>query len=159
MIRIEIERSINRPVEEVFDRLINIPAYPDWLPKSRVFIDTKQTSEGPVDEGTTFIDKTRIGLFRGEVADFQRPTHVTFQMMLRWLGMKVLESRPAYTLEPVDGGTKVHLMAVGKLYGIFKLMQPYVAIRAREERKRVVGRRREINTRLPFCGRGLIQQI
>ena len=57
--------------------------------------------------------------------------------MLRWLGLKVLESKPGYTLESVDDSTKVHLLAVGKLYGLFKLMQPYVALRAREERKRV----------------------
>jgi uncharacterized protein YndB with AHSA1/START domain len=138
MIRIEIERSIKRPIEEVFDRLVDISAYPQWLPKSRVFIDTHQTSQGPVGEGTTFIDQTRVGKFRGQVTDFQRPTKVTFRMRLHWLGIKVLESQPAYTLQPLDGGTNVHLVALGKLYGIFKLMQPYVAVRAREERTRVV---------------------
>jgi len=138
MIKVELERRIDRPIEEVFDRLVDISAYSQWLPKSRVFLDTNQTSQAPVGEGTTFIDQTRVGKFRGQVTDFQRPAKVTFRMRLHWFGMKVLDSQPAYTLEPVDGGTKVHLVALGKLHGIFKLMQPYVAIRAREERTRVV---------------------
>lgn len=138
MIRVEIDRIIKRPIEDVFDRLANINGYSDWLPTSRVFLNSKQTSEGPVDVGTTFIDKTRIGIYRGQVTDFQRPAKVAFRMRLRWFGMNVMESRPTYILEPVDEGTKVHHTAVGKLYGIFKLMRPYVALRAREERKRTV---------------------
>lgn len=138
MIRVEIDTIIKRPIEEVFDRLVNISDYSKWLPKSRVFLDSRQTSEGPVGLGTTFIDKTRIGTFRGEIIDFQKPTKVIFRMRLRWLGMNVMESRPGYILESVDGGTEVRLIAEGKLYGIFKLMQPYVAIKARRERKRTV---------------------
>ena len=138
MIRVEVDKVIHRPIEEVFDRLVSISDYSKWLPKSRVFLDSIQTSNDPVGAGTTFIDKTRIGKFQGEVIEFQRPTKVTFKMNLRWLGLRVLESKPGYTLEPVDDSTKVHLLAVGKLYGFFKLMQPYVALRAREERKRVV---------------------
>jgi uncharacterized protein YndB with AHSA1/START domain len=43
MIRIEIDTVIARPVEQVFDRLANIDGYPQWLPKSRVFLHTRQT--------------------------------------------------------------------------------------------------------------------
>lgn len=138
MIRVEVDRFIERSIEDVFDRLVNINNYPNWLPKSRVFLNTRQTSEGPVGEGTIFRDRTRIGTFRGKVTEFQRPTKVAFRMRLRWFGINVMESRPGYTLESVDGGTNVHLLAEGELYGIFKLMQPYVAIRAREERTRTV---------------------
>lgn len=138
MIQVEAETVIERPIEEIFDRLVNIPNYPKWLPKSRIFLDTRKTSEGPVSQGTTFEDKTRIGIFDGEVTDFQRPTKVTFRMRLRWLGISVMESRPAYSLEPIDSGTNVHLVAKGELYGLFKLMRPYVALRAREERIRTL---------------------
>jgi len=132
MIRVEVNAIIERSIGRVFDRLTNLSGYAQWLPKSRVFLETKQTSEGPVGRGTTFIDKTRIGKFRGEVTDFQRPTKVSFRMRLRWLGINVMESRS------VSGGTKVHLLAEGEMYGVFKLMKPYVAMRAREERKRTI---------------------
>ena len=138
MIRVEVEKVIHRPIDEVFDRLVKISEYSKWLPKSRIFLDSIQTSKDPVGLGTTFFDITRIGKFQGEVTEFKRPTKVTFTMILRWFGMKVLESKPGYTLEAVEGGTKLHLLALGKLFGIFKLMQPYVALRAREERTRVV---------------------
>ncbi len=138
MIRVEFKTKINRPIEDVFYRIVNLNHYSNWLPKSRVFLDCRQTSEGPVDLGTTFIDKTRIGIYQGEVTDFQRPARVNFRMRLRWLGINVMESRPGYILESVDGGTNVHHIAEGRTFGIFKLMEPYVALRARQERKRTV---------------------
>jgi uncharacterized protein YndB with AHSA1/START domain len=138
MIKVKHETMIDRPIEDVFDRLVDISGYSKWLPKSRVFLDSRKTSQGPTRTGTTFIDKTRIGKYKGVVEDFQRPIKVTFRMKLRWLGLDVMESRPGYFLEPVDGGTKLRHVAVGKLFGIFKLMEPYVAIRAREERIRTV---------------------
>jgi uncharacterized protein YndB with AHSA1/START domain len=138
MIRVEVEKMIDRPIEDVFDRLVNIDGYPRWLPPSQVFLSCRQTSEGSVDVGTTFVDKTRIGTYRGEVTDFQRPIRVNFRMKLDWLGMSVMESRPRYRLEAVDGRTQVHHIAVGQLYGPFKLLRPYVAIRAENERERTL---------------------
>lgn len=138
MIRVEVNKVIHRPIEEVFNRLVNLSNYSKWLPKSRIFLDTQQISRGSVGLGTAFIDHTRIGKFEGEVEEFLRPTKVGFRMILRFAGFKVLESRPRYTLESINEGTRVHLLALGKLYGIFKIMQPYVALRAREERIRVI---------------------
>jgi uncharacterized protein YndB with AHSA1/START domain len=138
MIRVEVDEVIQRPIEVVFDRLANLQAYRQWLPQSKVFLDTEQTSEGPVGRGTTFQDKTTIGIFRGEVTKFQRPTNVGFKMRLHWRGIKVMESRPEYHLTSLNGRTKVYLCAEGELFGLFKLLKPYVAMRAREERKRTV---------------------
>lgn len=138
MIHVEIDTVIKRPIEDVFERLVDIPNYAEWLPKSRVFLETKLTSEEPIDVETTFTDRTTIGTFRGEVTAFQRPTKVNFRMSLRRLGMKVMESRPGYTLTPVDAGTQLQLIAEGQLYGLFKLLEPYVAAKARRERKRTV---------------------
>jgi uncharacterized protein YndB with AHSA1/START domain len=138
MIRIELDTEIHRPIEEVFERLVDIDGYSSWLPQSRVFLDCRQTSEGPARLGTTLIDETRIGTYQGAVTEFQRPTKVSFRMILRWFGVNVMESRPTYLLEPVDGGTRVRHLAEGELYGLFRLLEPYVAIRARMERERTV---------------------
>ena len=129
---------IKRPVEQVFERLISISEYSKWMPKWGIFVMSEQTSDGPVGKGTTFYDKGRMGTFRGEVSDFERPTKVAFRETLRWLGMRVMEGRPRYQLEAVDGGTNVHHVSEGQLYGIFKLMQPMAAVMARGERKRTV---------------------
>lgn len=138
MIYVTYETVISRPREEVFEQLVDIDRYPDWLPQSRVFLDCWQTSQGPVGEGTTFVDKTRAGIYRGVVTDFQRPVQVAFRMRLRWLGQDVMESRPRYRLEPVEGGTRVKHEAEGELYGLFRVLEPYFARRAEEERKRTV---------------------
>lgn len=138
MIQVEIDTMIERSSDAVFDRLVDISNYSNWLPQSSVFLDTKQTSKGPVDVGTTFIDRTTIGTYRGEVTEFERPTKVCFRMRLRWFGIDVMESRPYYLLKPVEGGTQVHHRAEGQMYGIFKLFQPYVAKKARNERQRTV---------------------
>jgi len=138
MIRVKCNVSIHRPIEAVFHRLVDINGYPDWLPPSRVFLDCYKTSEGPEGIGTTFIDRTKIGSYHGVITTFERPLQVGFRMTLKWLGMDVMVSRPEYQLEPDGDKTKVHHLAEGELYGIFKILEPYVANRAHEERIRTV---------------------
>jgi hypothetical protein len=139
VIRVEVEKMIDWPIEDVFDRLVDIDGYSEWLPQSRVFLDSWQTSKGPVTQGTTFIDKTWVGLYRGRVTTFQRPTQVNFRMRLRWVSLDVMESRPQYKLAPVKNNrTEIRHVAEGKLYGPFKLLEPYVAIHAQRERNRTV---------------------
>jgi uncharacterized protein YndB with AHSA1/START domain len=156
VIRVEVETMIDRPIEEVFDRLVDIDGYSEWLPPSSVFLDSWQTSEGPVALGTTFIDKTRVGLYHGRVTAFRKPTQVNFRMRLRWLGLDVMESRPQYELEPANNGrTEISHVAEGKLYGLFKLLEPYVAIQARRERSRTVQKLKESLEERNRVGRSL----
>jgi len=138
MIHVEFETTIHRPIENVFNQLVDIDAYPDWLPKSRVFLSCNRTSDGPEQAGTTFIDKTRVGTYRGIITDFQKPVKVDFRMRLHRFGVRMMESRPGYRLQSVDGGTTLFHTAEGELFGIFKLLEPYIALRAREERIRTV---------------------
>lgn len=138
MIVINLKTTINQPVEDVFDRLVDINSYPEWLPKSRVFLDSHLTSDGPIGPVTTFIDKTRYGIYHGVIDEFERPAKVTFRMRLRWFSLNVMESRPGYSLQEVEGETHLHHHAEGELFGIFKIMEPFVAVIAREERTRTV---------------------
>jgi hypothetical protein len=91
-----------------------------------------------VGEGTTYYDRGRMGTFRGEIAEFRAPTRVAFRKSLRWLGVEVMEARPAYELVRTQSGTKVRHRAEGRLFGIFGLMEPVVARVARGERRRTV---------------------
>jgi len=138
MIDFEIDTVIPRPIEEVFDRLVDIDGYSNWLPESEVFVDCRKTSEGPVDVGTKYRDETRYGVIPGEVVAFERPTKVTFENRARWHGRSLMETRPSYVLEPVDGGTRVRLLAEAELHGLFKLVRPFVSLRARKERSRTL---------------------
>jgi uncharacterized protein YndB with AHSA1/START domain len=138
MIRIEIDTTINRPVEEVFEYLIDISAYSKWLLKKGTFVRSWQTSEGPAGLGTTFLDKSKMGTSPGEITEFQRPTNVAFHERLYKLGKLVMEAQFGYVLESTGSGTKVHVESEVELYGMFKLMQPMVAIMGRWERNRVI---------------------
>jgi len=136
--RVDVYVTIQCPIEEVFERLISISDYSEWLPQQGIFKSTRQTSGEPIGLGTTYTDETRLGTFHGEITEFERPTKVVFRHRLRWLGLPVIETSPGYALESVDGDTKLHHFGEGRLFGIFKFMRPRAASIARHERHRVV---------------------
>lgn len=138
MIRIELDTVIARPIEDVFAQLTDLAGYARWMPRRDLFIRSDVTSEGPMDVGTTYYDKTWMGTFRGEIVTFHAPTTVEFRETLRWLGMRVTEARPTYQLVATEAGTEVHHIGEGQFYGIFRLMGPVGSWMARGERKRTV---------------------
>ena len=138
MVRVELDMSIARPIDDVFGRLTDLSDYSRWMPTLAVFIRSGQTSEGPVGVGTTYYDKGWMGTFRGEIAEFQAPTRIAFKEKLQWLGVTVMEARPEYELVSTQTGTEVHHTAEARLYGIFNVMKPVVAWMARAERGRTV---------------------
>ena len=138
MIRVEVDTDIARPIEDVFDRLTNLSDYNRWMSRRGIFLRTAPTSGGPIGPGSTYYDKGRMGTAIGEVVRFNAPTRVAFSETIRWLGLPVLQARPAYDLVATPAGTRVHHTAEGTLYGIFKAMRPIVAVIARGERKRTI---------------------
>ena len=138
MMRVELNTHVARPIEDVFARLTDFSDYSRWMPKLGVFGGCDQTSEGLVGIGSTYHDRSRMGTFRGEIVEFHAPTRVAFRESLRWLGVNVMEARPAYELVRTQTGTEVRHTAEGQLFGIFRLMEPVVAPVARGERKRTV---------------------
>lgn len=139
MILVEIEKIINRPIREVFEQLVDIPRYNEWMPEHGLFVSCSKDSEGPVGEGTLYSDKTRIGTVKGQVEEFNKPQKVIFHYKAD-LGRKIImEGWPGYTLESKDNSTTIlHHTAKGYLYGAFRLLQPVVQIIARKERYRTV---------------------
>jgi uncharacterized protein YndB with AHSA1/START domain len=138
MVRVELDTVIKKSPEEVFERLTDISGYSKWMPKSGVFKKSQQTSKGPIGKGTTYVDVGRMGKWQGEITDFEKPKRVDYLETVRWFGLRVMQSRALYQLEPAEGTSKLHHVAEGQLYGIFKLMQPMAAVIARGERRRTV---------------------
>lgn len=138
MIKVEVQTRIDRPIEEVFDRLANLASYSEWMPESSLLIESNKTSDGDIGMGTTFSDKVKFGKAVGEITQFQRPKKLAFRQILLVMGMEVMESRPAYNLETQNGTTVVQHHAEGDLFGGFKLFEPWVAKLAESERKRTV---------------------
>jgi uncharacterized protein YndB with AHSA1/START domain len=128
---------IDRTIDEVFARLADLPAYSSWMHRTGLFRRCDQMSDGPVEEGTEYFDATRMGTYRGEVTDFERPTRIGFRESLRWFGA-VMEARPEYFLESDHERTIVHHVAEGELFGWTRLMKPAAALMARSERTRTL---------------------
>ena len=91
-----------------------------------------------MEKGTTYFDATRMGTYRGEVTDFERPSRIGFRETLRWFGSAVMEARPEYFLEADQERTIVHHVAEGELFGWMRVMKPAAALLARSERARTL---------------------
>lgn len=139
MIRVEIFETVDRTIDDVFERLVDIDGYPEWMPKRGLFVTCAKDSAGPVGVGTPYSDKTRLGTVRGRVVAFKRPNRVVFCYTARMFGRTVMEGCPGYTLERDGrGGTRLHHVAEGHLHGVFKLLRPLMQLLADRERRLTV---------------------
>ena len=139
MIRVEIRETIHRPIEAVFERLIDIDRYPEWMADSWFYITSRKESPGPVRVGTEYTDVTRLGSVRGEVVELDRPRRVVFHYVVRTLGRDVMHGWPGYELEPMDDSrTRLHHRAEGRLHGPFRMLRPVIQRIADGERRRTV---------------------
>ncbi len=138
MYRVELQRDIDAPVEDVFARLIDVPGYSSWLPKKSASRSCGLTSDGPVDVGTTYVDHTVLGPMVGEVLELQRPTRVVFRQRLSRLGRVVFEALQTNMLEAIEGGTRVHHRFDGKLFGPARLLRPFGPRMSGKERRIVL---------------------
>jgi uncharacterized protein YndB with AHSA1/START domain len=138
IVRFESRTRVERPIDEVFERLSDLPAYTRWMHRDGLFRRCSLISDGPIQQGTTYADATRMGTFEGEVTAYVAPTRLAFRETLRWFGRPVSEARPEYTLESDGDATLVHHVAVGELYGWMRLMKPAAAWMADRERSRTL---------------------
>lgn len=136
-IRYESRTTIDRTIEEVFERLADLPAYSSWMHRTGLFRRSGQTSDGPMKKGTTYFDATRMDTYCGEVTEFEWPSRIGFREALRWFG-SLMEARPEYFLEADQERTIVHHVAEGELFGWTRLMKPAAALMARSERARTL---------------------
>lgn len=137
-VRYESRTTIDRPIEDVFARLADLPGYRTWMHRTGLFRRCGQTSDAPLGQATAYFDATRMGTFRGEVTDHQPPSRIAFRETLRWFGSDVMEARPEYFLEADGERTVVHHVAEGELFGWMRLMKPVAALMANSERSRTV---------------------
>ena len=120
MARIQVSAVINRPVEEVFAVLSNDENRPKW---SSTTIDVKKTSEGPIGIGTTWRSVERI--FRRRI---ERESVFTEYEPNRKITQKSTSGPVPFEVrlicEPVEGATRVIVIAEVQPSGFFKLADP-----------------------------------
>jgi uncharacterized protein YndB with AHSA1/START domain len=135
MADIEIKTDINKPVEEVFKFVADIPNYPKWAPaSSSMFIENK-VSPGPIGEGTTFEDKLHYGRVTGRVIEFKPYERIVFEQ--KWYpDSHVFEMRVEYGFEPSNGSTQILHNSDIIPVDLFSPMKGVLTELCREERQR-----------------------
>ena len=127
VIRFEAQTVIRRPANEVFERLADLPGYREWMHRDGVFGGTELTSALPVRPGTTYVDRTRMGRFVGEVTEHVPTSRLAFSETFSIFGHPLTQARPSYVLEVDGDSTVVHHTAEAELYGVARLFKPVAA--------------------------------
>lgn len=75
--------SINAPATKIFNVVVDLQAYSDWLPTSTSFPGITSISSSPTKLGTTYIESTPFGIRHGKVIEFSPPSKVLFHQPMQ----------------------------------------------------------------------------
>ncbi|MFL6022732.1 MAG: SRPBCC family protein [Marmoricola sp.] len=137
IIEFELQRVVNAPADQVFDRLADINGHNDWMPaKGSIRKHSEQTSPGAPTLGTTYVDRTSMGDAPGEIEVFEPASRLVYHWWDKARsGRLKYEGWPAYTLEAQpDGTTLVRHDARIQTYGMYNLVVPMFRVLAKKER-------------------------
>ena len=129
MTRIEHTLTIERPVEEVWDYLMDARNDPVWMAHVvEVGRGADQTVEPglEIDETIKFLGKRLPVTMKITEHDPQRRSAIE-------LTSSPVPGRGSYELEPVDGGTRLKATLETDAHGFFKLAEPVFARMARRD--------------------------
>jgi uncharacterized protein YndB with AHSA1/START domain len=138
VIELSFEADIAASAERVFSLLADLRNYGQWLPASSAFYGTTEISDGPIGVGTSYVERSPVGVRHGVVTALLRPIRLDFEQpmtlkprLLGSIGIKLF-----HTLTPAAGG--VHILRRLELepHGPVTLLMPLIlrAFRAENER-------------------------
>jgi len=70
--------TINAPASKIFDVIVDLKSYDEWLPTSTSFPGITSISSSPTKLGTTYIEATPYGIRHGQVVEFSPARKVVF---------------------------------------------------------------------------------
>lgn len=117
---------IDRPVEDVWNFMVDISNMPRWEDSRAVW---RQMSEGPIQAGTPIRSSiTLLGrtvMFDLRMTEFDAPRSFSVESMAgRTKGTKI-----TYLLVPVEGHkTRLSRVTNARLHGIARLLQPFAGL-------------------------------
>jgi len=140
MSRIEESIEIKRPVDKVFAYTTEAKNWPKW----QSFIpEAEQTSQGPMNVGTTFKGVSRM------MGRSMKWTAIAteYESNKKWrknitCGSLAIEEHVTYN--PVEGGTTFTIVYDMKAGGFLKLLSPVMAGSMRKETKKSLGNLKSI---------------
>lgn len=140
MIEMKWEIHIDAPAELVFSLLAELRDYDRWLPRSQAFHGTLQISEGPIAEGTTYVEPGPFGTRHGRLTELVRPTRLCFEqpMTMKPRLMGVIGIKLLHTITPASRGVELERLLQLSPRGPVKLVMPFVRRAFRIENDRMM---------------------
>jgi uncharacterized protein YndB with AHSA1/START domain len=141
MVRIEESIEIKCPVEKVFAYTTDAKNWPKW---QSIILEAEQTSQGPVNVGTTFNGVSRM------MGRSMKWTAIAkeYESNKKWsknitCGSMAIEEHVIY--KPFEaGGTTFTILYDMKVGGFLKLLSPVMAGSMRKETKKSLGNLKSI---------------
>ncbi len=129
MTKVEHTLTIDRPVREVWDYLMDARNDPIWMAH---VVEVGRGSDQPVEPGLE-IDETVKFLGKRLPLTLKVTEHEPERRSSIELTGSPVPGRGSYELEPVDGGTRLRATLETDAHGFFKLAEPVFARMARRE--------------------------
>lgn len=125
----EIKTHINKPVKDVFKYISTLSNHKDMI---KANIDSKQTSEGPVQVGTTMTNVAKfIGMKMEEhfiVTEYLEDTFIAKQSAPG----STFVTGDKFTFDEADGGTLLNLHVYANTKGLLKLFDGYLGKKVKQ---------------------------
>lgn len=122
MIQHEVTIYLDKPVEQVFAFLVDTSKLTTWQSN---LIKSEQLTEGPLRTGSRFREIRRIAnkeeQIEGEITVLEPNKRLETKTVTKPQAMV------SYTLEPDQGGTRLHYKFVLETSGPMRLMEPIMA--------------------------------
>jgi len=125
MATVTLTQVIRRPVDEVFDVVVDAGNFADWNPTIRA---SRRLDEGAIGEGSRFEwDLRGFGTVVQELREFRRPEQVRIVPHI-----KQLEGGHRFRLTPRGGETRLDHELEMTPRGVFKLFTPMMKMIGRK---------------------------
>jgi uncharacterized protein YndB with AHSA1/START domain len=137
----QVETTIQRPADAIFQLIADLPNYAQWLPGSGTFGQITMLSDPPFGLGARYRDVGPSTRMEGSIVEYDPPHRLAFEQhtQQRLLGVpSALTVRATYELTDTPSGTRVVRRFDGKLRGLFWLLQPYVIPTLKRENERIL---------------------
>ncbi|OGU32146.1 MAG: hypothetical protein A2X67_11030 [Ignavibacteria bacterium GWA2_55_11] len=145
MIKLEETIEIERPVNEVFNYVVNVENVQKWQP---AVIEVKRLTEGPVGVGTKFSETaTMMGRRISTICEI---TQLVPNKMFSFSATSdgPMEYRTSYSFTPVGSATRLNIVGEFHTKGFWRLLEPLLKGEIKKEsRQELTTMKRVIESR------------
>ena len=126
MTKVEASVVIDRPVEDVWKFMSDMSNDPKWNPET---LEVKQVSAGPLAVGTILDDRHPKQTLRIRLYEYEPNRKFGYES----ISGPLKGSRVSYSVETVEGKTRLNLTLEPNFSGFYKLVGPFAHRRLKRE--------------------------